>query len=69
MVSDCRRIVAVYLRKQHYSLSTIGRELGRHHTTVLHLLRSHEALQETDEGYRRLVEEYGEKLRLTPMVR
>lgn len=66
LVSDCRRIVAVALRKQHYSLPFIGRELARHHTTVLHLLRSHEALMEVDEQYRRFVEEYSTKMVVYP---
>jgi chromosomal replication initiation ATPase DnaA len=53
---DSRRIVAAHLRKRGYSLSAIGRELNRHHTTIIHLLRSHQELIESDAKYRALVE-------------
>lgn len=35
-----RRIVAIALRNQHYSLSQIGGFINRNHATVLHLLYS-----------------------------
>ena len=53
---DSRRIVAAHLRKRGYSLPEIGRELNRHHTTIIHLLRSHQELIESDANYRLLVE-------------
>jgi len=39
-LSAARRVIARYLYERGYSLREIGWELGgRHHTTVLHLLR------------------------------
>ena len=35
-----RRLIAYRLRTAGWSLSRIGRVLGRHHTTVLNLLRA-----------------------------
>lgn len=53
---DCRRIVAAHLHERGFSLNQIGIELNRHHTTVLHLLRSHKQLLESDDAYRKAVE-------------
>jgi hypothetical protein len=62
IVCDCRRILAASLRANHCSLNVIARTLQRHHTTVLNLLRTHEALLEYDENYRKLVESCGERI-------
>ncbi len=62
IVCDCRRILAAALRANHCSLHRIARTMQRHHTTILHLLRTHEALLEYDETYRKLVESCGERV-------
>jgi chromosomal replication initiation ATPase DnaA len=66
ILCDSRRIVAAHLRERGYSLSTIGRELNRHHTTVLYLLRSHKELLETSHEYKQLVENCGNRFLDSP---
>ena len=65
-LSDCRRIVAAHLRERGYSLKQIGIELNRHHTTIIHLLRSHEELMQSDAAYRARVESCGNLWKLKP---
>jgi chromosomal replication initiation ATPase DnaA len=62
LVCDCRRLLAAHLRAHHYSLPLIGKTLKRHHTTVLHLIRTHDELISTDAHYRKLVETCGERI-------
>ena len=63
--TDARRVIAVAMRQQEYMLSEIGSVLDRHHTTVVHYLRSAKNLAETDAQFRVLYD-YGLSLGLDP---
>jgi chromosomal replication initiation ATPase DnaA len=56
VVADCRRILAAQLRSQHWGFRAIGDALLRHHSTIIHLVRSHKQLIECNDDYRALVD-------------
>lgn len=52
---NARRVYAVILYLYlNYNLSEAGRRLGRDHTTIIHSLRTHDALLESDPRYLRM---------------
>lgn len=54
-IVDIRRVLAVYLRNYYgLSLNDIGKILHRDHSDVVYLLKTHNAVLETDSEYRSL---------------
>jgi len=55
---DARRVYAQVMRDRGYSLTAIGRSLGKDHATILHYLRNSHVLfsqhPNLDESYRRI---------------
>jgi len=58
-VVNARRLFAVYSRHNGMTLKRIGMFLGdRDHSSILHLLQSHEDLSTYEAGYRRLFKSF-----------
>ena len=52
-IPDARAMVSFVLRKRKYAtLKKIGKNINKHHSTVIHHLKVHNALYTTDKSYK-----------------